>query len=88
MHCGQWITAARQGLAKLEKYEPNIQKTKIPFFATIVHPALKTIYFKEHGYSASTVRDYVKEFEKYFCESYKHTTDDDVEPNYGGEKFT
>lgn len=62
--------AARLGLAKLEKYQPTVETTKIPFFAVILHPALKTTYFKEHNYPASAIREIQKQFTTYFEANY------------------
>lgn len=62
--------AARLGLAKLQKYQPTIETTKIPFFAVILHPSLKTAYFKEHNYPASVIREIQKQFTNYLEANY------------------
>lgn len=68
--------AARLGLAKLEKYQPTIETTKIPFFAVILNPALKMAYFKEHNYPASVVREIQKQFTNYFEANYEMAPED------------
>lgn len=47
---GPLVIAASNGLERLEKYEklPRITKSKLPFVAVFLNPALKINYFKKH----------------------------------------
>lgn len=67
--------AAQGAVLKLKKYEVNIDECIIPFIATILHPALKLNYFKEHGYSTSEVREIKKAVFEYFTTNYENIED-------------
>ncbi|KAG4070300.1 hypothetical protein HA402_014400 [Bradysia odoriphaga] len=65
------VHAAREGLAKLQKYESIIYSSKLPFIATFLHPALKLNYFKEHKYPNTKIREIKNMITDYFAENYE-----------------
>lgn len=69
--------AADAALLKLKKYEVNINECIIPFIATVLHPALKLAYFKEHAYSNTDIREIKKAVADYFTANYEDTEDND-----------
>lgn len=70
-HTGSLANAARMGLLKLKKYELDVDTAIIPFISTVLHPALKLNYYKEHGYSTSQIRAIKKAITEYFQEHYE-----------------
>lgn len=78
-HNGVLRNAALGALTKMKKYEPTVDKCIIPFVATVLHPALKLTYFKEHGYSAAKIRDIKKAVAEYFTREYEAIEDGDVQ---------
>lgn len=75
-------SAAEVGLEKLMKYELNIRESKLPFIATILDPALKLNYYKEHNYSQTSINEIKKIVSDYFETNYEDTfvnEDDDEE---------
>lgn len=75
-YTGALRNAALGALAKLKKYEVTVDKCIIPFVATVLHPALKLTYFKEHGYSTSDVREIKKAVSDYFSANYENVSSD------------
>lgn len=80
---GILAAAAEAGLEKLLKYEPSIEKSKLPFIGTFLNPALKLNYFKEHHYSPTSINEIKRGISEYFVEEYKSRIEDvqGSEPN-------
>lgn len=69
--------AAEGALLKLKKYEVKVDKSILPFIATVLHPALKLNYFKEHKYPAVEIREIKKAVSDYFTQNYENYEDND-----------
>lgn len=89
---GSLAQAAKNGLVKLKKYEEELRlnKSKIPYVAVFLNPSLKMSYFKEHGYSKSSIRDIQKSISELFEKTYGSETtnhDDAAEEEESDEFF-
>lgn len=85
-HTGTLRNAAQGALLKLKKYEVKIDKSIIPFIATVLHPGLKMEYFKEHKYPAVEIREIKKAITNYFVENYENNEDyDEPEATFDDE---
>lgn len=69
---GMLAAAVQAGLDKLLKYEFNVNITPLPFIATILDPALKLNYFKEHNYSNENVNNIKNIVSEYFELNYEN----------------
>lgn len=67
-------------LTKINEYDVEITSSKIPYIATLLNPALKMEYFKEHNYSKSRM----KEIEKTVHDIFKN--DYEIKGNVSAEK--
>lgn len=68
-------SAAAVGLDKLMKYSLSVNESKLPYIATILNPALKLNYFKEHKYSQATINNINETVSDYFSENYETSSD-------------
>lgn len=73
-NCDLWHVADA-ALLKLKKYEAKTSEWIISFIATVLHPALKLTYFKEHGYPSIEVREIKKIVSEYCTVNYEDSED-------------
>lgn len=71
--CDGWISnAAKVCRTTIQKYNvANFSTNIIPFTATLLNPALKMTYFKEHNYSQSKIKEIEKGVHEIFKSDYE-----------------
>lgn len=68
---GNLACAVKTCLTTIKQYNVRISDSKIPFIATLLNPALKMTYFKEHNYSQSNIREIEKGIHEIFKKDYE-----------------